>query len=143
MAPKQIYGRCSVFGCESKKLSTFVAPSSESLRNQWVHFVFDGNAPTRLPKCVFVCAKHFTDDCFFNLGQYRAGLSERLRIKPGSVPTLIGSATNLGQVSKLTLYHVFALLWYDCLACSPLECGCSISQCSPYYKVIQLCLTAT
>ena len=110
MAPKQMYGRCSVFGCESKKRSTFVAPSSESLRNQWVYFVFAGNAPTRLPKCVFVCAKHFTDDCFINLGQYKAGFAELLKMKPGSVPTLLASATNRGQVSKLTLYHVLALL---------------------------------
>ena len=100
--------QCS--GVKVKKISTFVTPSSESLRNQWVHFVFTGNAPTRLAKCVFVCAKHFTDDCFFNLGQYRAGLAERLKIKPGSVPTLLASATNRGQVSKLTLYHVLALL---------------------------------
>ncbi|XP_059897595.1 uncharacterized protein LOC132449789 isoform X3 [Gadus macrocephalus] len=104
MAPKQMYGRCSVLGCESKKLSTFVAPSSESLRNQWVHFVFAGNAPTRLPKCVFVCAKHFTDDCFFNLGQYRAGFAEHLKIKPGSIPTLLASATNRGQANTSTDY---------------------------------------
>ena len=112
MAPKQLNGRCSVFGCQSDKLSrpTFAAPSSESLRNQWVHFVFAGNAPIRIPKCVFVCAKHFTDDCFINLGQYKAGFAELLKMKPGSVPTLLASATNRGQVSTLTLYHVLALL---------------------------------
>ncbi|XP_056439643.1 uncharacterized protein LOC130376789 isoform X1 [Gadus chalcogrammus] len=99
MAPKQMNGRCSVFGCQSDKLSrpTFAAPSSESLRNQWVHFVFAGNAPIRIPKCVFVCAKHFTDDCFINLGQYKAGFAELLKMKPGSVPTLLASATNRGQ----------------------------------------------
>ncbi len=67
--------------------------------------------PTQLPKMLYVCAKHFTDDCFLNLGQYRDGLAERLKIKSGSVPTLLGSATNLGQVSQLTRYNFDALLY--------------------------------
>ena len=54
-------------------------------------------------------AKHFAD--FLNLVQYKAGLAERLEMESGSVPTLLGSATNLGQVSKLPLYHRVALLY--------------------------------
>ena len=53
----------------------------------------------------------FTDDCFLNLVQYKAGLAERLEMESGLVPTLLGSATNLGQVSKLPLYHRVALLY--------------------------------
>ncbi|XP_031157281.1 uncharacterized protein LOC116051172 [Sander lucioperca] len=58
---------------------------------------------TEIPKVVLVCEKHFTDDCFLNLGQYKAGLADRLRLKPGAVPTLCGSATNLGQASTSTV----------------------------------------
>ena len=53
----------------------------------------------------------FTDDCFLNLVQYKAGLAERLEMESGSVPTLLGSATNLEQVSELPLYHCVALLY--------------------------------
>ena len=54
-------------------------------------------------------AKHFTD--FLNLVQYKARLAERLEMESGSVPTLLGSATNLGQVSQLPLYYCVALLY--------------------------------
>ncbi|XP_030210487.1 uncharacterized protein LOC115542370 [Gadus morhua] len=90
------HSSCLVFGCTNEHKSLYFVPSSEPLKNQWVNFIVSGNAP--------VCAKHFTDDCFLNLGQYRAGLAQRLRIKSGSVPTLHGSATNLGQGSSSNAY---------------------------------------
>ena len=102
---------CSVFGCINQNKSIFLVPSSDSLRNQYFNFIFSGNVPTQLPKVLHVCAKHFTDDCFLNLGQYRAGLAQRLKIKSGSLPTLLGSASKLGQVSQLTLYDVVALMY--------------------------------
>ncbi|XP_046874702.1 zinc finger MYM-type protein 4 isoform X3 [Hypomesus transpacificus] len=88
---------CSVFGCINENQNLFLVPSSDSLRNQYFNFIFSGNVPTQLPKVLHVCAKHFTDDCFLNLGQYRAGLAQRLKIKSGSLPTLLGSASKLGQ----------------------------------------------
>ncbi len=66
------HGSCSVFGCTNEHQSIFVVPSSEPMKKLWVHFIFSGNAPTTLPK-------HFTDDSFLNLGQYKAGLAERLK----------------------------------------------------------------
>ncbi|CAL8284626.1 unnamed protein product, partial [Gadus morhua 'NCC'] len=45
----------------------------------------------------------FTDDCFLNLVQYKAGLAEHLEMESGSVPTLLGSATNLGQQTSDTI----------------------------------------
>ncbi|XP_030208859.1 uncharacterized protein LOC115541311 isoform X2 [Gadus morhua] len=91
------HGSCSVFGCTNEYKSMLFVPSSEPLKNQWVNFIFSGNDPP-------VCAKHFTDDCFLNLGQYRTGLAQCLNIKSGSVPTLRGSATNLGKPSSSSAY---------------------------------------
>ncbi|XP_056448662.1 uncharacterized protein LOC130384480 isoform X1 [Gadus chalcogrammus] len=87
---------CSVFGCTNEHKNLFFVPSTEPLKNQWVNFIFSGNAR--------VCAKHFTDDCFLNLGQYRTGLAKRLKLKSRSVPTLLGSASNLGQASTTSDY---------------------------------------
>ena len=120
------HGNCSVFGCTNEHKSLFLVPSSEPLKNQWVDFSLAGNTPTQLPKVLYVCGKHFTDDCFLNLGQYRAGFAERLKIKSQAVPTLLGSATNLGQVSQLTLYYSVALLYVVTLF--PVEWGCSVSS---------------
>ncbi len=110
------HGSCSVFGCTNEHQSIFLVPSYEPIKKQWVNFMFSGNAPTQLPKVLYVCAKHFTDDCFHNLGQYRAGLAEHLKIKSGSVPTLLGSATNLGKVSQLTLYNFVVTLALQLMA---------------------------
>ena len=111
------HSSCSVFGCTNEHKSLFPLPSSAPLKNQWVDFIFSINAS--------VCAKHFTDDCFLNLGKYRAGL-EPLEIKSGSVPSLLGSATDLGQVSQL-IYHCVALLYVVTLL-PLLQCCCSISS---------------
>ncbi|XP_026128189.1 uncharacterized protein LOC113108962 isoform X2 [Carassius auratus] len=85
------HNNCSVIGCRDEHRSLFLVPSSKPQKNQWIDFIFFGNAPTQIPKALHVCGKHFTDDCFLNLGQHRAGLAKRLKLKSGSVPTLFGS----------------------------------------------------
>ncbi|XP_059389292.1 uncharacterized protein LOC132122840 isoform X2 [Carassius carassius] len=125
------HGNCSVLGCTNEHRSIFLVPSSEPVKKQWVHFIFSGNAPTQLPKVMYVCGKHFTSDCFLNLGQYRAGLAERLKIKPGSVPTVLCSAANLGQVCGIhfpdgqpTRENPYPLLFmgYECHASTSSAC---------------------
>ncbi|KAL7398437.1 hypothetical protein ABVT39_010016 [Epinephelus coioides] len=54
----------------------------------------EGNVPASVSKSVFVCANHFTTDCFSNEGQYKAGLATRLFLKDGSIPTVRGDATD-------------------------------------------------
>ena len=94
---------CSVAGCTNEHKSLFLLPLSKPLKKQWVDFILSGIAA--------VCAQHFTDDCFLNSGPHRAGLAEGLSLKSGSVPTLLGPATNLGAVSQPTLCHCVALLF--------------------------------
>lgn len=101
MATKRLYhARCNVLRCVDEEKSLFVLPSTEPLKTQWLNFIFAGNAPKDLPKNINVCAKHFTEDCFHNLGQCRAGFAQSLKIKSGSVPSLASpSSTHTGQVS--------------------------------------------
>jgi hypothetical protein len=74
---------------QKSTFSSFIRASEEP--DQWVDFIFSGNAP--------VCAKHLTDDCFLNLGQYRAGLAERLKMKCGFSVQLVTALTGDHQTN--------------------------------------------
>ncbi|XP_039550333.1 uncharacterized protein LOC120495031 isoform X2 [Pimephales promelas] len=91
---------CSIIDCTNDHRSVFLLPSSNPQKDQWLNFIYSGNAPTQQhTKYLYVCAKHFTNDCFHNMGQFRAGHAKRLKLKSGSVPTVFDSPTNLGQAS--------------------------------------------
>jgi len=95
---------CSIIDCTNDHRSVFLLPSSNPQKDQWLNFIYSGNAPTQQhTKYLYVCAKHFTNDCFHNMGQFRAGHAKRLKLKSGSVPTVFDSPTNLGQVSQLII----------------------------------------
>lgn len=80
--------RCYVIGCRNEHKSIHLLPASVPLKKQWVNFIFKGNAPKNIGKYVYVCANHFTSDCFVNEGQYKAGFALKLLIKDGSIPTV-------------------------------------------------------
>ena len=80
--------RCSVVGCTDQHKCLHVTPASEDTREKWIYFIFEGNVPARIGKYLLVCANHFESDYFTNLGQYDAGLSTRLALKGGSVPSI-------------------------------------------------------
>ncbi|XP_073710642.1 uncharacterized protein [Misgurnus anguillicaudatus] len=92
--------RC-VFRCE-RQTTLFGLPIEESLRNQWSVFLYNA-VPDQYSLNVRLCAAHFTEDCFLNIGEYRAGCAHRLRVKSGAVPTLpLQSGTSESQHST---YH--------------------------------------
>ncbi len=68
--------------------------------------IFDGNAPTNPPKCVYVCTNHFTPDCFLNEGQFKAGFVKKLKLKDGSVPIVCDPAAP-SEVVSLTLIFFY------------------------------------
>ncbi|XP_016346660.1 uncharacterized protein LOC107692211 [Sinocyclocheilus anshuiensis] len=98
MAPKRL--RCSVVGCKNEHGCRHLVPTSEPLKTQWISFVFEGDAPPDLPKCVYVCSNHFTQDCFVNEGQYKAGFATKLILRDGSVPTVRDPASPSAESSS-------------------------------------------
>ncbi|CAJ1081064.1 uncharacterized protein LOC117830406 isoform X1 [Xyrichtys novacula] len=80
--------RCVVLGCADEDRSLFLPPSSQDLRTQWINFIYNDKVPTTTPKMFYVCANHFTEDCFINKGQFKAGFAKHLKLKPGSVPAV-------------------------------------------------------
>lgn len=97
MSPK----KC-VFGCEGV-LSLFGFPKNPTLREQWMQFVFQGQ---HHGKCagVFLCSRHFCDDCFTNKAQFIAGFADRLKLKKGSVPAIKDPHHQPRAVSKTASY---------------------------------------
>ncbi len=79
---------CWVVGCEEPHISLHRLPATEDQRAQWIHFIFEENVPTTIGKNLYVCANHFTSDCFSNFGQFNTGLATRLFLNPGAVPTI-------------------------------------------------------
>ncbi len=50
--------RCFVFGCNNEHSSRHLLLISEPIKTQWITFVFKGNAPPDIPKCVYVRVNH-------------------------------------------------------------------------------------
>ena len=103
MAPTRRWRRCFAPGCITDNSTVFALPSEESTRARWLTFIYGDNVPMRLPKNVFLCQKHFRDDCFLNLREVESGFSTRLKLNTGSSPTI---TTNTEQVSKSNYSHV-------------------------------------
>ena len=66
------HANCSVVGCINQHKCLYSVPATEEQKRQWLRFIFNDNAPAILPVSLYVCANHFTSDCFSNEGQYKA-----------------------------------------------------------------------
>ena len=58
-----------------------------------MRFIFNDNVPAAVRVSLYVCAIHFTLDCFSNEGQYKAGFASTLTLVKGSVPNIQDPAT--------------------------------------------------
>lgn len=74
-----------MFGCE-KPRTVFSLPKDGPNRGKWLEFIRD--RPQQTGQLLFVCDGHFTDECLVNLGLYKSGLSARLTLKTGAIPTI-------------------------------------------------------
>ena len=122
----------SVWMSTHERKSLFSLRSSEPLKNQRVGLIFS------LP----VCDKHFTDDRFLNLGstQSRTRPDPDPEMKSGSVPSLLGSATNLGT-SKST--NISLRCFSVCGYLVNLLLYCIWLPCYPYHVAVALALQIT
>lgn len=82
------HANCSVVGCRSQHKGLYSVPAAEEQKSRWLRFIFNDRAPATVPVGLFVCANHFTADCFSNQGQYKAGFASTLTLVKGSVPTI-------------------------------------------------------
>lgn len=83
---------CFVVGCKDPHSSLHHLPTNKEIRDKWIHFIYDGQVPATVSSSPFVCAKHFTTDCFSNLGQFKNGFAKRLSLQVGAIPTLRATA---------------------------------------------------
>ena len=71
----------------------YSVPATEQQKRQWLCLIFNDNMPAAVRVSFYVCANHFTLDCFSNEGQYKAGFASTLTLLKGSVPTMPDPAT--------------------------------------------------
>ncbi len=55
------------FHCESES-TLFGLPNEYTTRNQWLSYIYN-TVPEQYNANIRVCAAHFTEDCFLNLGE--------------------------------------------------------------------------
>ncbi|XP_045907473.1 uncharacterized protein LOC123972204 isoform X4 [Micropterus dolomieu] len=79
--------RC-VLHCEGQP-SMHRLPKDESLKNQWIKFIFN-TVPQDYSPNLLLCSNHFREDCFLNRQQYNSGFAQRLVLKDDATPTLFG-----------------------------------------------------
>ena len=100
-------GKLAVFRSVVAHSILYSVPATEEQKRQWLRFIFNDNVPATLCVSLFVCANHFTSDCFSNEGQYKAGFASTLILVKGSVPTIPDPAiVPEPQVSVATLLTV-------------------------------------
>ena len=100
-------GRCVVFGCGGIPVEKEVSvhefpPASNPVRTAWVRFVRRTRDKWTPPSgVIYICSRHFVDESYINIMQYRMGLSLKLLLRKDSVP-LIYPDVDMGRPPPLT-----------------------------------------
>ena len=66
--------------------------ATEQQKRQRLCFIFKDNVPAAVRVSLYVCANHFTSDCF-SVSNYKAGFASTLTLVKGSVSTIPDPAT--------------------------------------------------
>ena len=90
---KARHANSSVVGCKNQHKCLYSVPATEQQKRQWLRFIFNDNVPAAVCVSLYVCANHFTSDCFSKEGQYKAGFALTLTLGKGSVPPIQDPAT--------------------------------------------------
>lgn len=83
---KSSWRKC-VFGCDDSN-TMYSLPKDEATREKWLDFIFGNPKQENYTKNLFVCDRHFDDDCLMNKAMFESGAVSRLILQPGSVPTI-------------------------------------------------------
>ncbi|XP_063054475.1 uncharacterized protein LOC134448750 [Engraulis encrasicolus] len=87
--------RC-LLGCPPMQTTLFNIPASPGIRACWFEFLhFDERGLTKRDR---VCARHFTESCFINYGQYSAGLAKELILEDTAVPSVYTVGTSSSKI---------------------------------------------
>lgn len=100
--------RC-VFGCSSPR-TLFTFPSDPWLRKRWLEFAHLEESGIRSSSRI--CDRHFSDDCFNNLGLFNAGITCYLRLIENAVPSLY----TVGAPPSATVSHLNECRDYTCIS---------------------------
>lgn len=71
------------------KTNLYGLPKAEEVKRQWLKFIFNC-IPQQYNPSLYLCYRHFTEDCFVNWAQFNARYAQRLVLRDGAVPTRFG-----------------------------------------------------
>ncbi len=92
----------AVFRCESES-TLFGLPKEDTTRNQWLSCIYNA-VPEQFNPNIRVCAAHFTEDCFLNLGEYVPAVHKGCFYKVGQFQLCKDSLALLTQPVSMFSY---------------------------------------
>jgi len=95
--------RC-VLLCKDRSATLFSLPRVEHVKRQWLEFIF-ATIPQKYSPNLLLCSRHFTEESFKNLYEFKCGFVSRLFLKEGSVPSVHGSASSSSAPQSVSIFN--------------------------------------